>query len=172
MTNTRNRKLAPARPYIFLHCPDDEVVTAVPTAIIWSCCPIKTSELHYECGDDRVIVSRGGAGMYEIYASISVEKKTGAPTHSVIQVYVNGTVACCADTHGFIGSNAGQHSNAVLLYTVYLSEGDYVQIYASQTVGTGTIEHDTGRFRMKGLSMRGWNNRLGGRKDIRDKVVM
>jgi len=166
MTNRRAREVAPTRPYIFLHGVDAASVTNVPTALVWGNCDIKTSELHYVQGDDRITVKRGGAGIYEITVSLCVEKVTGAPTHSIIQLYVNGSVLCCAETHGFMGG-AGQHSNAIMIYSVYLNEGDYVQVYVSQDVGTGQIEDDTGRFRMKGLSMRGWNNESGGRERIK-----
>lgn len=141
-------------------------MTATPTAITWGCCPIKTSELHYACSDDRVVVKRGGAGIYEIDASACVEKAGGAPTHSVLQLYINGAYVCCSDAHGIIGT-AGQHTNADLHYSVYLNEGDYVQIYISQDAGTGTVEDDTGRFCMKRLPMRGWNNDSGGIRKIR-----
>ena len=168
MTNTRNRKLAPARPYIFLHGVDDTVVTNVPSALVWGYIDIQTSELHYVEGDDRVVISRGGSGMYEVTVSLCVEKKTANPGHSIIVLYVNGVALCCAETHGFMGG-VEQHSNAVMIYTVYLSEGDYIQTYVSVDNGSGQIEPDTGRFRMKGLSMDGWDNLKGGK---RKRVVM
>jgi len=168
--NQRNRKLAPARPYIFLHGVDDEVVTNVPTALIWGHIDIITSELHYVENDDRIVVKRGGAGIYEITVSLCVEKKTANPGHSIIQLYVNGVALCCAETHGFMGG-ADNHSNAVMLYTVYLNEGDYIQTYVSVNNGSGQIEPSTGRFRMKGLPMRGWNNNAGGRISYKGGVM-
>lgn len=164
MTNTRNRKLAPARPYIFIHGVDDAVVTNVPIALTWGHIDIQTSELHYVEGDDRIVISRGGSGIYEINVSLCVEKKTANPGHSVIELYVNGVALDCAITHGYMGG-AEQHSNAVMIYTVYLSEGDYVQTFVSVDNGSGQIEVGTSRFRMKGLSMEGWNNRSGGRRN-------
>lgn len=166
MTNRRNRTLAPTRPYIFLHGVDDAVVTSVPIALNWGHIDIITSELHYVENDDRVVVRRGGAGLYEITVSLCVEKKTANPGHSVIQLYVNGVTLCCAVTHGYMGG-AEQHSNAVMIYTVYLNEGDYIQTYVSVNNGSGQIEPSTGRFRMKGLSMRGWNNESGGRDRVK-----
>jgi hypothetical protein len=161
MTNERIRKIAPTRPYIFLHGVDDEVVTNVPTALIWGHCDIKTSELHYVEGDDRIIVRRGGAGLYEISVSLCVEKKTANPGHSKIELYVNGVVLDCSETHGYMGGVA-EHGNAILIYTVYLSENDYIQTFVSVDNGSGQIEPNTGRFRMKMLSMDGWDNDAGG----------
>jgi hypothetical protein len=166
MTNRRARTLAPARPYIFLHGVNDEIVTNVPAPLIWGHVDIITSELHFVENDDRVVVRRGGAGLYEITVSLCVEKKTANPGHSVIKLYVNGVALDCAVTHGFMGG-AEQHSNAVMIYTVYLNEGDYIQTYVSVDNGSGQIESDTGRFCMKGLSMRGWNNESGGTRKIR-----
>lgn len=168
MTNTRNRKIAPAIPYIFLHGVDDAIVTTVPTPLTWGHIDMKTSEFHYTEGDDRVVINRGGAGIYEVTVSLCVEKKTANPGHSVIELYVNGIALDCAITHGFMGG-AAQHSNAVMIYTVYLSEGDYIQTYVSVDNGSGLIEPSTGRFRMKFLSMEGWNNRAAGQ---RQRVVM
>ena len=159
--NNRIRKVAPTRPYIFLHGVDGAVVTNVPTPLIWGHIGIKTTELHYVEGDDRVVVRRGGAGIYEITVSLCVEKKTANPGHSVIVLYVNGAALCCAETHGFMGG-AEQHSNAVMIYTVYLSENDYIQTFVSVDNGSGQIESSTGRFRMKMLSMEGWDNGAGG----------
>lgn len=161
MTNKRIRRIAPTRPYIFLHGVDNAVVTSAPIPLTWGHCGIKTSELHYVEGDDRVIVRRGGSGIYEIMVSLCVEKKTANPGHSVIQLYVNGVALDCAITHGFMGG-AEQHSNAVMIYTVYLTENDYIQTYVSVNNGSGQIESDTGRFRMKMLSMDGWDNNAGG----------
>lgn len=166
MTNRRARSLTPTRPYIFLHGVDDEIVTNVPAPLIWGHCDIKTSELHYNCNDDRVVVMRGGAGIYEITVSLCVEKKTANPGHSIIELYINGVALDCAITHGFMGG-AEQHSNAIMIYTVYLNEGDYIQTYVSVDNGSGQIESSTGRFRMKGLSMRGWNNESGGSDRIK-----
>lgn len=168
MVNRRIRKVAPTRPYIFLHCVDEEVVTTVPVALIWGHCDMKTSELHYVEGDDRVIIRRGGAGIYEITVSLCVEKKTANPGHSVIQLYVNGTVLPCSATHGFMG-NANQHSNAVMIYSIYLTEGDYIQTFVSVDNGSGQIESNTGRFRMKMLSMKGWDNDAGG-SEVTDRM--
>ena len=168
MTNRRNRTLAPVRPYIFLHGVDGEVVTSVPVALIWGHIDIITSELQYVEGNDRVVVKRGGAGIYEITVSLCVEKKTANPGHSIIKLYVNGVALCCAETHGYMG-NTNNHSNAVMIYTIYLNEGDYIQTYVSVDNGSGQIEPETGRFRMKGLSMRGWNNESGGRDKVKGR---
>lgn len=161
MTNNRIRSVAPARPYIFLHGVDDAVVTNIPIPLIWGHCDMKTSELHYVEGDDRIIVRRGGAGIYEITVSLCVEKKAANPGHSVIELYVNGSALDCAITHGYMGG-AEQHSNAVMVYTVYLTENDYVQTFVSVDNGSGQIEPGTGRFRMKMLPMEGWDNGAGG----------
>ena len=169
MTNTRNRKLAPARPYIFLHGVDDAVVTSVPIALTWGHIDMKTSELHYVEGDDRIVISRGGTGIYEVTVSLCVEKKTANPGHSVIELYVNGVALDCAITHGFMGG-AEQHSNAIMIYTVYLNEGDYIQTFVSVDNGSGQIEPGTSRFRMKLLSMEGWNNRSGGYRRTQKRV--
>jgi hypothetical protein len=168
--NTRNRKVAPAIPYIFLHGIDDTVVTNVPAPLIWGHIDIMTSELHFVENDDRVVVRRGGAGIYEISVSLCVEKKAANPGHSVIELYVNGSALRCAETHGFMGALA-QHSNAIMIYTVYLNEGDYVQTYVSVDNGSGQIEPDTGRFCMKRLPMKGWNNDAGGKVDYRGGVM-
>ena len=159
--NTRNRLMNPTRPYIFLHGVDDAVVTNVPTALVWGHMEFKTSELHYVEDDDRVVVNRHGAGIYEVTVSLCVEKKTAVPGHSTIELYVNGAALDCAVTHGFMGA-ANQHSNAIMIYTVYLDVGDYIQTFVSVDNGTGQIESGTARFRMKGVSMEGWNNRRAG----------
>lgn len=169
MTNQRNRTLAPAIPYMFLHCVDETVITNVPTAMVWGHADIMTSDLHYVEGDDRVTVNRDGEGLYEVTVSLCVEKKTANPGHSIIQLYVNGVMLDCAETHGLMGG-AEQHSNAVLIYTVYLNVGDYVQTFVSVDNGSGLIEANTGRFCMKGLSMQGWDNNLGGKERIRGGV--
>jgi len=166
MTNRRARELSPTRPYIFLHGVDNTVVTNVPAPLTWGLCVIKTSELHYVCNDDRVVVRRGGAGIYEITVSLCVEKKAANPGHSIIELYVNGVALQCGITHGYMGALA-QHSNAIMIYTVYLNEGDYIQTYVYLDNGSGQVESGTGRFRMKGLSMRGWNNESGGRDRIK-----
>lgn len=159
--NTRNRQLNPTQPYIFLHGVDDEIVTSVPIALIWGHIDFKTSEFHYVENDDRVTINRHGAGIYEITVSLCVEKKTANPGHSVIELYVNGVALDCAITHGFMGG-AEQHSNAIMIYTVYLDVGDYVQTFVSVDNGSGQIEPSTGRFMMKGISMEGWNNKRAG----------
>lgn len=169
MTNTRNRTLAPAIPYIFLHCVDEAVVTNTPVALVWGAVDVITSELHYVVGDDRVIINRGGEGIYEVTVSLCVEKKTANPGHSVIQLYINGTILDCSETHGFMGG-VEQHSNAVLIYTVYLNVGDYIQTFVSVDNGSGQVESNTGRFRMKRLSMKGWDNNRGGRYNIHSGV--
>jgi len=166
MTNRRARELAPARSYIFLHGVDDTVVTNVPAPLIWGHCDIKTSELYYTCGDDRVVVRRGGAGIYEVTVSVCIEKKAANPGHSIIELYVNGVALACGITHGYMGA-AENHSNAVMIYTVYLNEGDYLQTYVYVDNGSGQVEPGTGRFCMKGLSMRGWNNESGGRDKVK-----
>lgn len=168
--NTRRRKLAPVRPYIFLHGVDGAVVTNVPTALVWGHVNMKTSELFYNEGDDKVVVKKGGAGIYEVTVSLCIEKKTAVPGHSTIQLYVNGTVLDCAETHGYMGG-AEQHSNAVMIYNVYLDENDYIQTFVSVDNGSGLIEPSTGRFRMKGLPMRGWNNDSGGKISYKGKVM-
>jgi len=166
MTNRRARTLAPARPYIFLHCVNGTVVTNVPAPLIWGHIDIITSELHYVEGDDRVVVMRGGAGIYEIQVSLCIEEKAADPGHSIIELYVNGVALDCGITHGYMGA-AENHSNAVMIYTVYLNVGDYVQTYVYVNNGSGIVEASTGRFCMKGLSMRGWNNESGGRDKIK-----
>ena len=159
--NTRNRQMNPVVPYIFLHGVDDAVVNTVPTALVWGHMDFKTSELHYVLGDDRVTVNRHGAGIYEITVSLCVEKKTANPGHSIIELYVNGVALTCAVTHGYMGGVA-EHGNAVMIYSVYLDVGDYIQTFVYVNNGSGQIEPSTGRFRMKGISMEGWNNRRAG----------
>lgn len=159
--DTRNRQMNPTQPYIFIHCVDEEGITAVPAALTFADIEFKTSELHYVSGDDRVTINRHGAGIYEITLSACIEKDTGAPTHSVFEIYVNGAALDCAEAHGIVGT-AGQHSSVFLKYTIYLDVGDYVQVYASVDAGTGTLETNTGRFMMKGVTMEGWNNRRAG----------
>jgi hypothetical protein len=88
----------------------------------------------------------------------------------VVQLYVNGTYVCCSDAHGIIGT-ASQHTSANLNYTIYLNEGDYVQIYLYQDAGTGVVEDDTGRFCMKRVPMRGWNNDSGSARKVRGEKV-
>ena len=166
MTNRRARELAPAMPYIFIHGVGNTVVTSVPAPLIWGNIAIKTSELHFVENDDRIVVKRGGAGIYEIFVSVCIEKTTAIPGHSTIQLYVNGVLLPCSETHGYLGAVC-QYSNAVMIYTVYLNEGDYIQTYVSVNNGEGQLEPDTGRFCMRGLSMRGWNNESGGRDKIK-----
>jgi len=151
----------PVVPYIFLHGVDDAVITTVPTALVWGHMDFKTSELYYVEGDDRVTVNRHGAGIYEITVSLCVTEKTANPGHSIIELYVNGAVLTCAETHGYMG-NTTEHSNAVMIYTVYLDVGDYVQAFVSVDNGSGQIVPATARFRMKGISMEGWNNKRAG----------
>lgn len=161
MTNSRIRRVAPTRPYIFLHGVDETEITATPTALIWGHIDIKTSELHYVEGDDRVVVRRGGTGIYEIAVSACADRTGGNPGHFNITAYVNGVACICGVAHGVCGA-ASEHGNAILLYPIYLNEGDYVQTFVSVDNGTAEIEPGTGRFCMKMLSMEGWDNGAGG----------
>lgn len=159
--NTRNRQMNPTQPFIFLHCVDEHPISTIPAPLDWDHTGFKTSEFHYTEGDNRVSITKFGTGIYEITVSLCVEIKTGAPTHSIIELYVNGVILDCGVTHGYTGA-AGHHSNATIVYPVYLTPGDYVQVYASVDNGTGIIEANTGRFQMKGIPMEGWNNKRAG----------
>ena len=170
MVNKRQRHLAPARPYLFLHCVDGANVTSVPTALVWGYIDILTSELYYKEGDDRVVVLKGGAGLYEVMVSVCVEKSQGNAGHTILELYVNGTVLDCSEAHGYMGAPK-EHSSAFLFYTVYLNRGDYIQTYISVDNGSGNIETNTGRFHMRGLPMRGWNNDAGGKISYKGHVM-
>ena len=161
MTNNRIRRIAPTEPYIFLHGVDNAGINTTPTPLVWGHMDIKTSELHYVEGDDRVVVRRGGTGIYEITVSACADRTGGNPGHFHVELYVNGVACICGEAHGVCGA-ASEHGNAILLYSIYLNEGDYVQTYVSVDNGTAVIEPGTGRFRMKMLSMKGWDNGAGG----------
>ncbi len=161
MVNNRIRRVAPTRPYIFLHGVDNAGVDIKPTPLVWGHLEIKTSELHYVEGDNRIVVGRGGTGIYEITVSACADRLTGNPGHFHLELYVNGVACICGVAHGVCGA-ASEHGNAILFYTVYLTEGDYVQTIVLVDNGTAEIEPGTGRFCMKMLSMRGWDNGAGG----------
>ena len=166
MVNRRNRKIAPAIPYLFVHCVSNGAINTTPSPLTWGCVDMITSEMHYVEGDDRVVVNRGGAGIYDMIITLCAEKVTGAPTHVVMQLYVNGVAVPEAITCGYVGGSL-EHASITLIYAGYFNEGDYVQTYISVDAGTAQITPHTGRAISRGVPMRGWNNESGGRDRIK-----
>ena len=169
MTNTRNRTLRASVPFILLHGTDGVTVTVTPTAMIWAHELYGTSAFRFTDATTKIIIAKGGQGIYEIIASGGVEKATGNPTHAMFVVYVNGVALPCCTADSMIGAGS-EHSDVCLHTATYLSAGDYVEIYVSVDAGTGVIEDDTARLIVKAVPMEGWNNRHGSKRNIRGRL--
>lgn len=166
---TRNRNIAPAIPFVYLHGTADLEITAVATAMTWDHAHFISTDFNFTAGGTRVTINRGGEGLYRLYMNAGVEKKTGNPTHCIFVVYVNGVAVACCENHSVIGAGS-EHSDAALITAIQLRGGDYIEIYASVDAGTGNLEENTARWIIEGLPMKGWNNSQGGRLRIRGGV--
>lgn len=167
----RNRTNSPAIPFIFVHETDSFIVDNVPTPVPWHHIHFDTSDFEITSGTTEMRVKRGVAtsGLYMIYVCLGAAKKTGNPIELALALYKNGVACECAEAHAIIGA-ASQHSDAVLITTVFLEVGDVVQVYVSVDAGTATTEDNTARFIISALPMQGWDNNLGGKDRIRGQV--
>jgi len=167
----RNRDVAPAIPFIYVHHTFSFAVSDTPTPITWEHIHFITPDFSITSGDTRIRVRRGVAtsGVYMLYVSAGAIKKAGNPVQIIIEIYINGVLCECAAAHGSIGAGV-EHSDATLITAIYLNVGDYLEVYVSVDAGSATIEDDTARWIISALPMQGWDNERGGKNRIRGGV--
>lgn len=169
----RDRDIAPAIPFAFLHGPTGPIaaeITTVPSAINWIEAHFITTDFRFTNGGSRITVNRGGEGIYKVYVNAGVQKKTGNPTHCEFTVYVNGAAVPCCQGHSMIGAGS-EHSDVALITSLQLRVNDYVEVYASVDAGVGELDANTARFIIEGLAMKGWDNDKAGKLRFRGEVA-
>lgn len=167
----RNRNVAPAIPFIFVHAAASQVVTTTPTAIAYTHIHYKTNDFHFDANGTRMTLKRGIAtsGLYMIYASGGGNKATGDPAQLSIAVYVNGVVCEYAVARGLVSAGA-EHAGATIITAIFLNVNDYVEIFVTVDAGTVILDSYSVRCIIEGLPMKGWDNNLGGKERIRGGV--
>lgn len=162
MTTGRVRSVAPTIPYAFIHAVNEATITTTPTALEWDHAHFINSSLRFTDNTTRVYINRGAEGIYEIDASCGMDNSGGAPSHGVIVLYINGVAGICCEAHCYISPQGGTHGDCFLHTTQYLRVGDYVEVYAHVNAGTAAVETNTARLHLKGIELKGWDNRHGG----------
>ena len=85
--------------------------------------------------DNRFIVPTGGAGKYQFNYGGHMTFSDGGSYHLLMQIKKNGTLM----HENWSANNAEQRSYVAASTTIDLAEGDYVEIFASQSRNVSTL---------------------------------
>lgn len=158
---TRLRNLRTAIPYISLRDAGGGQ-TINGSWLTWDTIVTKTTSFIYVEDADKIKIRLNVAGYYELTFNMSLSGNGNA----YFDIYVNGTLQAGSRVYcGPVVSGQGYwYDSCSMKFTLYLQQGDYVQIKGTMLAGTGETIANTSRLIIKSIPMHGWDNERGGVK--------
>jgi len=173
--NEQEKNLKTATPLIFLYdASGNQTFTSAGAFHVWDTIEIKTSDFTYTADTNRIYCGNTINGIYKITFNCSFLDSDEESSVVVSQIFKNGTaVTGSSVADGGVSYNQAGYYSQSITYFLYLTKGDYIQLYTYAPGSSYTIYSlsDTSRIAIEFIPMQGWNNSAGGQTNYKGGVM-
>ena len=173
--NAQEKNLKTATPLIFLYnASGNQAFNSSGAFHVWDTVEIKTSDFIYTPDTNKIYCGNTINGIYKITFNCSFLDSDEESSIVVSQIFKNGTaVTGSSVADGGVSCNQAGYYSQSIVYFIYLTKGDYIQMYTYAPASSGTIYalSDTSRLSIEFVPMQGWNNSSGGQTNYRGGVM-